>query len=279
MLEDRDYMRQPQFHERRISLTVAILILNAVVFVVECLLSSNPLQFSPNNEFFYQYFALSVAGLKHFYLWQLITYQFMHAGFLHILLNCWVIFVFGRAIEETIGKMHFLILFLSSGIAGGIFQTLAALACPDLFGGSVVGASAAAFGLVAAFAVLFPERELTLLLFFVLPLRLTAKMLLILSAALAVGGLFVRGDNIANAAHLGGMVFGIFYVRQIIRETGFNFHHAGSRRANLPPPARAKGTSGARERPSRARSYPQTNFCSGKLTRFSIKFPRAASRA
>jgi rhomboid family protein len=221
MLEDRDYMRQPQFHERRISLTVAILVVNAIVFVVECLLSRNPLQFSPNNDFFYQYFALSVAGLKHFYLWQLITYQFMHAGFLHILLNCWVIFVFGRALEETLGKKHFLILFLSSGVVGGIFQILAALAWPDLFGGSVVGASAAAFGLVAAFAVLFPERELTLLLFFVLPLRLTAKMLLILSAALAVAGLFVRGDNIANAAHLGGMVFGIFYVRQIIHGNWF----------------------------------------------------------
>jgi membrane associated rhomboid family serine protease len=219
MLEDRDYMRQPEFRERRISMTVAVLILNAVVFLVQMAASNYARGFFIEDH----YFALSVEGLKNGFAWQLLTYQFMHAGFMHILLNCWAIFVFGRAIEETLGKKHFLILFLSSGIVGGIFQTLAALAWPDIFGGPVVGASAGAFGLVAAFAVLFPERELTLLLFFILPLRLTAKMLLILSAALAVAGLFVHGDNIANAAHLGGMFAGIFYVRKIIRGNWFQF--------------------------------------------------------
>lgn len=217
MLEDRDYMRQPESRERRISMTVAILILNAVVFLVQ-LISAH---FPYGREIQNNYFALSVDGLKNYRVWQLLTYQFMHAGFMHILLNCWAIFVFGRAIEETIGKKHFLILFLSGGIVGGIFQILAALEWPDIFGGSVVGASAGAFGLVAAFAVLFPERELTLLLFFILPLRLTARMLLILSAALAVAGLFIHGDNIANAAHLGGMFAGILYIRKIIQGNWF----------------------------------------------------------
>jgi hypothetical protein len=58
---------------------------------------------------------------------------------------------------------------------------------------------------------------LTLLLFFVIPLRLTAKMLLILSAVLAVAGIVFPFDNIANAAHLGGMLTGVVFIRQFVQ--------------------------------------------------------------
>lgn len=201
MLEDRDYMRQPEF-EPRVSATVGLLIICAIVFIIQCALSNS---FEP---FPAPLFALSLQGLEHGYVWQLITYQFMHASILHIVCNAWAIFVFGREIEATLGPRKFLALFLISGVAGGILQELLAIPWPDHFGGSVVGASAGAFGLVAAFAVLFPERELTLLLFFILPLRLTAKRLLLLSGALAVGGLFFH-SAIANGAHIGGMLAGI----------------------------------------------------------------------
>jgi membrane associated rhomboid family serine protease len=176
---------------------------------------------TPTNPFFYNYFALSVDGLRHGFVWQLLTYQFMHAGLLHILLNSWAIFVFGRAIEEALGGRKFLTLFLTSGVVGGLFQVLVALLWPQHFGGAVVGASAGAFGLVAAFGVLFPERELTLLLFFIIPVRLSAKMLLMLSAVLAVTGVVfsesIFGGNIANAAHLGGMLAGVIFVRWFVR--------------------------------------------------------------
>jgi membrane associated rhomboid family serine protease len=212
MLEDRDYMRQPVYHEPRVSFTVALLILCAIVFLIECIFCGYPPVFSESN-----FFALSVDGLKHGYVWQLLTYQFMHAGLMHIFLNGWAIYIFGRALEETLGGKKFLILFLSSGVIGGIFQALAGWIWPDYFGGAVVGASAGAFGLVAAFAALFPERELMLLLFFILPLRLRAKTLLLFAAMLAVFGLIFHGDNIANAAHLGGMLTGIVFIRQFIQ--------------------------------------------------------------
>jgi len=99
----------------------------------------------------------------------------------------------------------------------GFFKALAALVWPDYFGGAVVGASACGFGLVAAFATLYPDRELTMLLFFVIPIRLLAKTLLILSAVLAVAGIIFPSGNIANAAHLGGMVMGFIFVRQFIQ--------------------------------------------------------------
>jgi len=267
MLEDRDYMRQPAYHEPRMSFTVALLILCAIVFVIECIACGYPPNFSGGN-----YFALSVDGLKHGYVWQLLTYQFMHAGLMHILLNGWAIYIFGRAIEETLGSKNFLILFLTSGVIGGIFQALAGWIWPDYFGGPVVGASAGAFGLVAAFAVLFPERELMLLLFFVLPLRLRAKTLLLFAAALAVFGLVVHGDNIANAAHLGGMLTGI--------GRNGNFQGAALRHANLSPPdqPKTKVDSGVPLRANPTKIFLPTSSCKRKLTRFSKKFQRTASK-
>jgi membrane associated rhomboid family serine protease len=157
---------------------------------------------------------LSVEGLKRGYVWQLLTYQFMHAGLLHIFFNSWVIYVFGREIEETLGPQKFLALFLTSGVMGGIFQALAGWIWPRYFGGAVVGASAGAFGLVAAFAILYPERELALVF---PPVILRAKTLLIFSAVLVLFGIAFPIGNIANAAHLGGMLTGIVFVRQFVQ--------------------------------------------------------------
>jgi len=223
MLDDRDYMRQPVYRDRPllplVSFTIALLIVNAVVFLIECAVYGYPLRFPVDSAD--SYFALSVEGLEHGYIWQLLTYQFMHAGVLHILLNGWAIYVFGQAIEQTLGGKRFLTLFLTSGVVGGLFQALAARLWPGYLGGPVVGASAGAFGLVAAYALLFPERELTLLLFFIIPVRLTARMLLIFSAVLAVLGIawsiMYQGNHIANAAHLGGMLTGVIFIRQFVQ--------------------------------------------------------------
>jgi membrane associated rhomboid family serine protease len=226
MLEDRDYMRQPDYG-RRLSLTVALIIVNALVYLFKLSVSGEPHSLFIED----RYFALSVEGLKNGYVWQLLTFQFMHAGLWHLVFNCWAIYVFGRAIEETLGWKKYLILYLGSGVAGGICQVLAALLWPDLFGGPVVGASAGGFGLIAAFAVLFPERELMLLLFFILPIRLTAKMLLMLSAMLALFGIIFPAGNIANAAHLGGMLAGVVFIRQFVQGRGWHWKFPARRAA------------------------------------------------
>src|ERR1017187_398267 len=220
MLEDRDYMRQPEFEEQRWrpnlrlrwSWTTVLLAAYALVFLAELIMA----RFASGNHFF-SYLALSREGITNGYVWQLITYQFMHAGWLHLLLNCWAIYVFGRELELLLGGRRFLALTFSSGIIGGVFQVLTAMVWPALFDGPVVGASACAFGLVAAFAMIFPERELTMLIFFVIPVRMRAKTLLIFSAVLAVMGIVFPWDNVANAAHLGGMAMGWFYVKKILK--------------------------------------------------------------
>ena len=209
MLGDRNYMRRPVFRLDW-SATVVLLAVNVVAFVVQSALD----RFSnfPINA----WFALSVDGLRHGFVWQLLTYQFMHGGLLHLLLNCWAIYVFGREVEETLGRNSFLTLYFTSGVIGGLFQALAGVLLGGHFAVPVVGASAGAFGLVAAFATLYPERPLMLLLFFIIPVSMRAKFLLLFSALLAVFGIIFQMDNIAHAAHLGGMLTGIVFVRYAI---------------------------------------------------------------
>ena len=218
MLEDRDYMRQPEFRESsfrgpRWSWTIVLLIAYAAMFLAEVFVA----RFAADKGYVFGYLALSKEGIEHGYAWQLVTYQFMHAGWLHLFLNCWAIYTFGRELEILLGGRKFLALMFSSGIVGGVFQVLVALVWPQYFGGPVVGASACAFGLVAAFALIFPERELTMLILFVIPVQLRAKTLLIASVVLAVVGIVFPWDNVANAAHLGGMAMGWFFVRKIMQ--------------------------------------------------------------
>jgi membrane associated rhomboid family serine protease len=217
MLEDRNYMRQPPFATRR-SATLTLLIANAVAFVLECFLYGFPPHFPPND-----LLALSWNGLRHGFVWQLLTFQFLHGGLWHLFFNCWAIFVFGRPVEEALGAKRFWILYLTSGVMGGLTQALAG-GLAEHFGASrwalhflapTVGASAGAFGLLAAYATLFPERPLTLLLFFVLPVSMRAKFLLLFSGLLALFGILFPIDNMADAAHLGGLLTGIAFIRYV----------------------------------------------------------------
>lgn len=192
------------------SATVVLLVVNVVAFILQNVLY----KFSSFRTDYY--LALSVDGLRHGFVWQLLSYQFMHGGWLHLLLNCWAIYVFGREVEGVLGWRRFLTLYFSSGVIGGLFQGLAGVLLGGGFATCVVGASAGAFGLVAAFATMYPERPLMMLLFFIIPVSMRAKFLLLFSALLTVVGLVFPMDNIAHAAHLGGMLTGIVFARYVM---------------------------------------------------------------
>ena len=158
---------------------------------------------------------MSLEGLKRGFVWQLLTYQFLHGGLPHLLFNGLALFMFGRPVEMMIGRRAFIKLYLFSGFAGGIFQILLGLAS-SRFGGSMVGASAGICGVVGAFALLSPDSVIYV--FFVLPVR--AKYFVPLLIAFSAVFLFVspesgysHGPNIAHAAHLGGTLFGVAYLR------------------------------------------------------------------
>jgi membrane associated rhomboid family serine protease len=213
-------MRRVSFGPRR-SATVTLLIINIAAFLLQLFLP----RFLPVSVAarFDDYFPLSADGLRHGYIWQLITFQFMHANWMHLFGNCLAIFVFGREVEEALGRKNFLTLYFSSGVIGGLLQALGGVLLGMNFeryhnlAAPVVGASAGAFGLTAAYALLFPDR--VLLLFLIIPMR--AKYLLLLSALATIWDLVfpersVMGANVADAAHLGGMLTGILFVRYAV---------------------------------------------------------------
>lgn len=220
MLENRNYGRGNPADSRppRFSLTNTLLIVNAVVFLVQAYLKAKHATFSIDH-----YLGLSLDGLRHGYLWQLLSFQFLHGGVFHLLVNSWGIYVFGPVVEHAVGRGRFLWLYLLSGIFGGVVHVLGSLVFPSHFGGitvgnatayiPVVGASAGLFGLIAAFATLYPRQELTVYLFFVFPVTVTARVLLGVSAGIGLLGVFLAGDNVAHGAHLGGMVMGFVFVR------------------------------------------------------------------
>jgi membrane associated rhomboid family serine protease len=209
MLEDRDYMRQPEYGPR-VSFTVALLIVNAIVFVGEWVAVRTP----HAADFIGTYLSLSLPGLKSGYVWQLLSFQFLHANIWHLLFNSLAIFFFGRPVETAIGARRFLTLYFLSGIAGGIVQMLFALIFQQ--NGPVVGASAGAAGLIAAFSLMNWNEQITLIVYFI-PVTMRGKTLLWVSIALAIAGMMMPSSTVANAAHLGGILFGFFYVYLIVQ--------------------------------------------------------------
>jgi membrane associated rhomboid family serine protease len=220
MLENRDHGRGNPGASRPpgFSLTNLLLILNVVVFLGQTYVKAKHPAFPIN-----QYLGLSLDGLRHGHLWQLLSFQFLHGGIFHLLINSWGIYVFGPPVEHAVGSGRFLWLYLLSGLFGGVVHVLGSLIFPIHFGsmtvGSatayipVVGASAGLFGLIAAFATLFPRQELTVYLFFILPVTVTARVLLGVCAGIGLLGVFLAGDHVAHGAHLGGMLMGFVYAR------------------------------------------------------------------
>ena len=206
-LADRHYMRQPS-GGLYLSATVLLIVSLVVMWILQVTVMPPALE---------DHLSLSVEGIKRGFVWELFTFQFLHGSFLHLLFNCVAIFSFGRELEWVLGKQRFLTLYFMSGVIGGLFQLIAALIFPLHFGGSVVGASAGGCGLVAAFVMRDPLRQLSLLLYFVMPITIRARTMLAIFMGLAALGLAfphsVFGGTVAHAAHLGGFLTGIAWIK------------------------------------------------------------------
>jgi len=139
-----------------------------------------------------------------FFVWQLVTYIFLHGGFWHLLFNLFVLWIFGGEIERYMGSGRFIQYFFITAIGAGICTVLFT---PGLFI-PVVGASGGIYGLLLAYAWFFPERNIYF--WGIFPIK--AKHFVLLLGAFAfwssLGG---TGSGIAHLAHLGGILFGLLY--------------------------------------------------------------------
>ena len=209
MLEDRSYMREPEWRPEAsrsgISLCLTLILINVACYILQHTVRG-----------FEETLALFPQRLQNGNVWELLSYQFLHGGLFHLLINCAMIWFAGRQIEEALGKAKFLVLYLVAGIFGGLLQ------CALSWSGflppaGVVGASAGIFGLIAAFAMVYWERELTFLIMFVIPVRMKAKYLLIALAVIGVLGVISKEGGIAHGAHLGGMIWGVLFILLFIQ--------------------------------------------------------------
>lgn len=152
--------------------------------------------------------------LSQFTVWQVVTYMFLHGNFFHILFNMFTLWMFGCEVERYLGSSRFLRFYIISGIGAAIFHILFNYSSST----PVIGASGAIYGILVAFAVLFPERVVTLLLFFVFPIQIKAKYLvgifLLISIVSGIESeVFGVSDGVAHLAHLGGALTGYFLLR------------------------------------------------------------------
>jgi len=139
-------------------------------------------------------------------LWQLVTYLFLHGGFFHILFNMLTLWMFGGDLERQWGTRRFLFYYFLTGIGAGLCVVL-------VHPGSLVptlGASGAIYGVLLAFGMLFPDRQILFFMIFPIPAKF---FVMILGAIAFLSALSMPGDTVSHVAHLGGLVIGFVYLR------------------------------------------------------------------
>jgi membrane associated rhomboid family serine protease len=144
-------------------------------------------------------------------IWRWVTYAFLHGGVFHLLFNALAIWMFGSEIEERLGTRRFATFCAVTGVGAA----LSVILVDRLLGRSslVLGASGIVFGLLMAYGLLFAERVITLLVFFVLPVSMKAKHFVVVFGAVELLFGMAGGDRVAHFAHLGGMLFGWLFLR------------------------------------------------------------------
>jgi membrane associated rhomboid family serine protease len=154
-----------------------------------------------------------VHGLK---FWQPVTYLFLHAGVMHLIINMLTLWMFGCDLERSWGTRRFLSYYFLTGVGAGLCVVLVNV-LPELWGHLqtptvTVGASGAIYGILMACALLYPDRQVWLLF---PPIALPMRIFVLLWGAFAFfSSLEGSGNGISHIAHLGGLLVGYLYLRR-----------------------------------------------------------------
>ena len=194
----------------------SLLIVNVIMFVATLI----------NEDFMIRTFAMFYPVSPLFRWWQPLTHMFMHGGWWHIFFNMYTLVMFGMVVERALGTKKFLILYFVTGLGAVALHTgvewldihrLAASASPtaqadiiDMLRTPMVGASGAIYGVLVAFAMLYPEARMTLIF---PPVTLDAKWMVIIFIGIElITGITGTQVGIAHFAHLGGALFGFLLI-------------------------------------------------------------------
>lgn len=206
-------------------ITKNLLIINVLCFLAYKALLSHGTDL---NELLGLHFILA----SHFRPWQLFTYMFMHGGWEHLFFNMFAVWMFGRIMEQSMGRNRFLFYYITCGLGAGLAQELVQMLnywISDLgssnqviLNGAIistetylnllttVGASGAVYGILLSFGMTFPNERLFI---FPLPVPIKAKYFVVGYAVIELlSALSQKGDGVAHMAHLGGMLVGLLLI-------------------------------------------------------------------
>jgi membrane associated rhomboid family serine protease len=194
----RQYQRPPWGQSFAGTVVGKLIIANVAVFILQQL-------FQP---YFNDIFQLQPrAVVQNFYVWQLVSYLFLHDGIMHILFNMIVLFFFGSALEMAWGPRRFLQYYLVCGVGAGLLHMLVS------YDSTVIGASGAVYAVLMAYAIMYPNQIVLLMLVLPIKVKYLVTGLVVIDLLMGIQG----GGRIAHFAHLGGMLTGLFYFRDDIR--------------------------------------------------------------
>lgn len=175
-----------------------LLIINVICFVA--------LSTSGIGKALFQYGALWPLGSGLFRPWQLVTYMFLHGGFMHIFFNLFALWMFGQSIENYWGTKRFTYFYFLTGIGAALLHMAIGGG-----GGPTIGASGAVYGILLAFGMMFPNREIMLLF---PPIPMKAKYFVAIFGAIElISGISRTNSGVAHFAHLGGMLVGYILIK------------------------------------------------------------------
>lgn len=162
----------------------------------------------------------------HFWIWQFVTYMFMHHDFWHIFFNMFALFMFGNDLERYWGTPRFLKYYFITGIGAGLCSYLISIGSMTV----TLGASGAIYGLLLAYGILFPNRIVYLN--FLFPIKV--KWLVIIYGAISfLSSISGSQGGVSHIAHLGGLLVGYVYIKGKDWLAKYQTFHEQQRREQL----------------------------------------------
>lgn len=205
-----NFLRKP-FRYSFFNATLSLILINTVVFFLFWFFNFDK-----------RFFGLNVAGfIYNHFLWQPVSYMFVHGNFQHLLFNMLGLLFFGMSVEKSIGSKEFLLMYFSVGILSGLFSVCVYFISglnilrmghiPMSYYTSLIGASGAIYGILFAFAVIFPKSIIYIWGLIPVP----APLLVFLYALVEFASQFFSSGNVAHLTHLAG--FGFVWLYFMVR--------------------------------------------------------------
>ena len=188
----------PRLFTDAIKLLISI---NFIIFILQTI--------SGKSNFIFKFFGIvPINTWNDLMIWQPFTYLFIHGDIWHVLINMFVLWMFGSELEMTWGRKDFLKYYFSTGIGAGILTILFNLSSKT----PIMGASGAVFGILLAYGLMFPNKLGYI--YFLIPVK--AKYLTLIIGLAAIFSSFGQ-SNISHITHLSGMIIGFVYLRSNVR--------------------------------------------------------------